>query len=159
MVNTARRPGSAFALPTVPTRLPPYTVVETKPEAAACPRCSTRLYAGYDEMLCIVCGFADYSYTTEGLGKPSTNVVSSATRHVLRYVGDFPTLSQTLAHAHLVRVRNRAMYAVKCPFCHQSMERSSLSGKRPDVREERYRCQDGHRVSLIPTRSGKLGWK
>ena len=156
MVIMDRRPEASIASPMVSR---PYEVGEPKPKSSVCPRCSSRLYTGDDELQCIMCGFADYSVTKVGLDRPSTNVVSSATRHVFRYVGDFPTLSETLTHAQLVRVRNRAMYAVKCPFCQQEMERSSLSGKRPDIREERYRCTDGHRVSLIPTRSGKLGWK
>jgi hypothetical protein len=114
---------------------------------------------GYYEPECLTCGYADYSYTLDLPATRKKNVINSATRFVLRYVGNFPILSQTVAYVKLVRVRNRAVYAVACPFCSKEMERSSLSGKRPDVREERYRCTDGHRVSLIPRKSGAMGWK
>ena len=30
---------------------------------------------------------------------------------------------------------------------------------RREVREERYKCMDGHRVSLTPKTDGGLGWK
>ena len=69
------------------------------------------------------------------------------------------TTSETLIHARLQRVRNRVIYDVTCPFCEARMERSSLSGKRRDLREERYRCPKEHRVSLIPKRGGGMGWK
>ena len=86
-------------------------------------------------------------------------MISSGTRYVLRYVGDFPSLSETLTHVQLRRLRNRVVYSVTCPFCQGEMEQSSLSGKRREMREERYRCTDGHRVSLTPTPNGALGWK
>ena len=127
--------------------------------AKTCKRCGSRVVMGYYEPECLTCGYADYSHTSSLSSGRQKNVVNSATRFVLRYVGDFPVLSQTLAYVKLVRVRNRAAYAVTCPFCSKDMERSSLSGKRPDVREERYRCTDGHRVSLIPRKSGAMGWK
>ena len=125
----------------------------------SCKRCGSRIVMGYYEPECVTCGYADYSHTLSLSSGRQKNVVNSATRFVLRYVGDFPVLSQTLAYVKLVRVRNRAAYAVTCPFCSKDMERSSLSGKRPDVREERYRCTDGHGVSLIPRKSGDMGWK
>ena len=86
-------------------------------------------------------------------------MVSAATHFVLRYVGDFPALSETLTHVRLVRVRNRVVYDVTCPFCGKAMVQSSLSGKRREVREERYKCEEGHRVSLTPGKNGHLGWK
>jgi len=145
--------------PSAPAQVAPWQP-EPPPRLTQCPRCSGRLYSGYDdEHKCVQCGFADYSRTPVGLGRPATNIVSSATRFVLRYVGDFTTLSETLAQARVVRLRNRAVYALRCPFCDEEMERSSLSGKRPDIREERFKCEEGHRVSLIPTKSGNLGWK
>ncbi len=85
--------------------------------------------------------------------------MSAGTRSVLRYVGEFPTLSETLTQVKLVRLRNRVVYGVTCPFCGQAMTQSSLSGKRREAREERYKCSDGHRVSLTPGRNGALGWK
>ena len=48
---------------------------------------------------------------------------------------------------------------VKCPFCEEHMDQTSLSGKRPDMREQRYKCPSGHRLSLIPNHRGVLGWR
>jgi hypothetical protein len=124
-----------------------------------CVKCHAPLFMGYYEPECLKCGYADYGYATQSSSDKQRNVVSSATKSILRYVGDFPNLSDRLVLVKLVRLRNRAVYAVACPFCKRSMMRSSLSGKRPDVREERYRCVDGHRVSLTPGKNGSLGWK
>ena len=70
-------------------------------------------------------------------------------------------LKETLAYVELRRFRNRIVRGVTCPFCEMEveMEQSSLSGKRKEIREERYRCPEGHRVSLIPRRDGSMGWK
>ena len=114
---------------------------------------------GYDEPQCLTCGFNDYTYATQALSRANRSIVSTATRFIIRYMGEFPSLSETLAHVRLIRVRNRVVYAVNCPFCDKTMDQSSLSGKRPEVREQRYKCMDGHRVSLIPTRDGMMGWK
>ena len=125
-----------------------------------CYRCGTRLVMGYDEPECMSCGWVDYSQTTAS--SASTNgasIISAATKYVLRYYGDFSNLAGTLVYARVVRIRNRVAYAVNCPFCNQVMEQSSLSGKRPDAREQRYKCSLGHRVSLVPTKRGMLGWR
>lgn len=124
-----------------------------------CPRCETRMVRGYDEPQCLSCGFADYEYTQEMKPRAGRSIVSTATRFILRYVGDFPTLTETLAHVRLVRVRNKVVYGVSCPFCNCAMDQSSLSGKRPEVREQRFKCNEGHRVSLIPGRNGMMGWR
>ena len=153
--------------PPIPT--PRFEVVERErsdPRGVAssatptlCRRCDTRLIRGYDEPQCPSCGYVDYSHAPEDAPDRAKCLISSATLHVLRYVGDFPSLSETLTHVKLIRVRNRVMYAVNCPFCERAMDQSSLSGKRPDVREQRYKCMDGHRVSLVPSKNGALGWK
>ena len=78
---------------------------------------------------------------------------------VLRYAGDYPPLSDTLTHVSLMRSQNRVAYEVKCPFCDKVMGRSSLSKRRPYVREYRYKCVGGHRVSLVPKTNGALGWR
>ena len=124
-----------------------------------CRRCDTRLMKGYDEPQCPNCGYVDYSHTLKRTPSRDASIISTATRYVLRYVGDFPSLSDTLTHVKLIRVRNRVVYAVNCPFCERAMDQSSLSGKRPDAREQRYKCMDGHRVSLVPKTNGALGWK
>jgi hypothetical protein len=105
-----------------------------------------------------LCGFVDYSYTpAKRVGVKS--IVSDGTRFILRYVGDFPSLAETLANVQLRRLRNRVVYGVQCPFCDGPMAQSSLSGKRREVREERYKCESGHRISLLPRKDGSLGWK
>ena len=124
-----------------------------------CPRCMTLLRVNYDEPLCLQCGYVDYSYVSKSSQMKKKNLVSAGTRYVLRYVGDFPTLTNTLTHVKLIRVRNRVIYGVNCPFCRKGMTQSSLSGKRREVREERYKCNQGHRVSLTPGKDGSLGWK
>lgn len=125
--------------------------------APACERCGTRLVMGYDEPECIECGWSDYSKTK--VKSRSDSVFSAATRHILRYVGDFSTLAHILVHVRLVRSGNRAVFAVACPFCRKQMEESSLSGRRPDLREQRYKCVDGHRISLVPVKGGLFGWR
>ena len=124
-----------------------------------CPRCETVLSVNYDESICMVCGYVDHQYSPVELLSKRENMVSSGTRYVLRYVGEFPSLRDTLAHVKLQRLRNRIVFGVSCPFCDKSMMQSSLSGKRREVREERYKCTEGHRVSLTPTKNGALGWK
>jgi len=124
-----------------------------------CPRCDTRLVKGYHELECLTCGFNDYSYPIEVEPAAKRSIVSTATRFVIRYMGEFPTLRETLAYARLIRVRNKVVYAVNCPFCTKAMDQSSLSGKRPEAREQRYKCMDGHRVSLVPAKDGMMGWK
>ena len=78
---------------------------------------------------------------------------------VLRYAGDYPPLSDTLIHVSPLRVRSRVAYEVKCPFCDEAMDRYSLSKRRPYAREYRFKCADGHRVSLVLKANGPLGWR
>lgn len=128
--------------------------------ALLCVRCDTRLMIGYYEPQCPSCGYVDYSHRPENSSDKGTSVISTATRYVLRYVGEFTNFTDTLAHVRLVRVRNRVIFAVNCPFCDKAMDQSSLSGKRHELREQRYKCMDGHRVSLVPSDNGAaLGWK
>ena len=124
-----------------------------------CPRCDTQLRINYDEPECLQCGYVDYSYTPPASKRSTKSIISAGTRYILRYVGEFPSLVDTLTHIQLRRLRNRVVYGVICPFCGNSMDQSSLSGKRREVREERYKCDQGHRVSLTPGKNGALGWK
>lgn len=124
-----------------------------------CPRCEAQLRLNYEELVCLQCGFVDYDYVPPRARRKKKTVISDGTRYVLRYVGDFESLSQTLTQVQLQRMRNRVVYSVSCPFCSKPMIQSSLSGKRREVREERYKCIDGHRVSLTPAKNGSLGWK
>ena len=138
----------------------PSTNARTQVEHALCPRCEASLVSNYHEPQCLQCGYVDYSYTPPTqIGR--RNLMSAATRYVFRYVGDAPKLAETLAHVQLRRLRNRVVFGVTCPLCDDDveMEQTSLSGKRKEIREERYRCPQGHRVSLIPRKDGSMGWK
>ena len=140
--------------------LAPSTDTKSQVKHSACPRCEASLVSNYYEPHCLQCGYVDYSYTPPSkIGKK--NLMSAGTLYVFRYMGDSPTLSETLAHVQLRRLRNRIVFGVTCPFCDDDveMEQSSLSGKRKEIREERYRCPYGHRVSLIPRKDGNMGWK
>ena len=131
----------------------------SQPNSMICPRCQGKLRITYEEPECLQCGFVDYTYTPDPAIRPKKSIVSTGTHYILRYVGDFPSLSNVLTHVKLRRERNRVVFGVACPFCKQAMVQSSLSGKRREVREERYKCLEGHRVSLTPAQGGKLGWK
>ena len=161
---TTFRPG------TPPTVVPAPRVVEVTPKVISrpipasgtrplCPRCSDSLVKGFNEPECLKCGYVDYGFVDRSKSARPTNLVSAGTRYVLRYVGGSDGLVETLAYVQAVRLRNRAVYEVCCPFCSATMEQSSLSGKRRDIREERFKCVQGHRVSLTPGRNGSLGWK
>ena len=142
-----------------------FVQTHTNPEHAAtasrkmvCPRCEAPLYITYEEPECLQCGYVDYRYTVPGVAA-SKSIISSATRYVIRYVGTFPALMDLIAHVQVQRVRNFVVHGVKCPFCDRQMIQSSISGNRKGVREGRYRCEEGHRVSLTPAKDGSLGWK
>ncbi len=133
---------------------------QTRRSRMICPRCQAKLRINYDEPECLQCGYVDYSYVPAPSNKQTKkSIISTGTQHILRYVGEFPSLTETLTHVQLQRLRNRVVYGVDCPFCGNSMDQSSLSGKRREVREERYKCSQGHRVSLTPGKDGSLGWK
>ena len=132
--------------------------VEAGSRKTSCPRCSARLFVGYHEPECLQCGWVNYDHQAP-VQPQKKSILGSATRYILRYVGEFPALSETLAHVKVVRLRNRAVYGVACPFCTKPMTQTSLSGKRREVREQRYECGLGHRVSLTPAGRGSLGWK
>lgn len=147
---------SDFYMVTPASTLPPQSSFGK--QQLLCPRCDASMIITYDEPKCVICGHVDYGYT------PPTQIASKspmgkATESRFRYIGDSKNLSETLVYARLKRVRNRVIYDVTCPFCEASMEQSSLSGKRREQREERYRCPVEHRVSLVPKRNGDMGWK
>ena len=126
-----------------------------------CPRCSTKLIKTYHEPECLQCGYQDYDYSSDTSRSRNRSLLSSATRFVVRYIGDSPSLKEVTTLVQAVRVGNRLAHAVECPFCpdRKIMEQSSLSGKRREVREERFKCEDSHRLSLTPDRTGVLAWK
>ena len=126
-----------------------------------CPRCDTRLLMGYDEPQCPLCGFVDYSYAPISVIPELKGLLSSGTKTVVRYIGDSPGLKEVTTVVRAVREGNRLTHQVNCPFCPDGklMTQSSLSGKRREVREERFRCEESHRLSLTPKRNGHLAWK
>lgn len=142
-----------------PTDQPIISVVKSP---TTCPRCQAQLSANYDEAICMQCGYVDYNYTDQS--KPSTgrgSLLSSGTRSIIRYMGEFHSLDATLIDAKLIRAGNRAVYAIICPFCDtpRPMILSSFSNRRKRVWEDHYKCGIGHRVSLASGQRGIIGWK
>ncbi len=124
-----------------------------------CPRCEAPLRITYEEPQCLQCGYVDYRYTAPAVGAGKKNIMSSATRYVIRYAGTVPALTHLTAHVHVERVRNFVVHGVKCPYCNKQLIRSSVLGNREGVQKGRYRCDEGHRVSVTPDKDGGLGWK
>ena len=60
-----------------------------------CPRCNTKLIIGYDEPECATCGYVDYEYEPPVIINDKS-ILSSATKYILRYIGDFENLSNNL---------------------------------------------------------------
>jgi len=139
----------------------PVPAPEPKAPKTHCPRGHGQLYSQYDDLVCVHCGFREYLTPKVTERKNGHNLVSAGTLYVIRYCGDAATLQNTLLKIKAIKIRNRVGFLVKCPFCNANriMEQASLSGKGRKAREERYRCMDGHRVSLLPARAGAWGWK
>ena len=157
MVNAVVKP-HAPGIPSPTTGLSPEpTRALDARDHKTCPRCNGHLRMSYHEPECLQCGYADYRYTPPT--SPVTSLVSSATRYVLRYVGESSALADTLTHAELRPVRGRAAFQLTCPFCSGPMLQSPLSGKRTESTEDRYKCGEDHRVSLTSGSDGPLDWK
>ncbi len=124
-----------------------------------CPRCGARLWMSYEEPECLQCGYVDYNYETHASGDRGKGVISTGTEFVVRYVGNFAPLANTVLRVKLMRHGNRLVYGMHCPFCGEAMHLSSLGVKRWELREERYKCSQGHRLLLSPDRDGSFGWK
>ena len=124
-----------------------------------CPRCESPLYLNYDEPQCIQCGYVDYRYVPPDAHKKKRSLVSMGTRFVLRYRGMAKALSDTLAHVQVRRRRNKVIFLISCPFCNSEMTLAAVSGKRREMREEMYKCRSGHRIALLPSLNGMLGWR
>ena len=149
-------------VPIVPRRVTPGLpgpAREGKPNKVHCPKCSARLTINFDESECLSCGFVDYEYFSPRTIQERNSIISTGTRYVLRYIGEFPALTEVVTHVKVYRVRNRAVFGVRCPFCGSGRSQSSLSGTRREIREERYKWTAGHRGSLCPNPEGVLGWK
>ena len=147
-------------VPVVPRKVSSgLTAEKAQSNKTHCPKCSAQLHRNYDDAECLNCGFVDYDFVPPVSKRKQNSIIGTGTRYVLRYVGEFPTLSDVVTHVKVYRVRNRVVYGVRCPFCGSGMSQSSLSGKRREIREERYKCTSGHRVSLCPNGDGDIGWK
>lgn len=140
---------------------------------AKCPRCHARLFTCREllESNCFYCGFADYSAPILPPGEIKGGFRSLARVFFIRYKKKevtkwgyqesvfnkgFPLrLRMTTKALETGKVGNtdssKIILIPTCPFdgCGDEMAASSLSGKRRDRREERYKCPAGHRISLF----------
>ena len=125
-----------------------------------CPRCTARLFENYDEMLCVHCGYADYSRPVRRQTTGTRNALNTATLWIVRYVGDSPSLANNLMQVRTERSGYCIAYKATCPYCKSAMSQSSRrSSRRIEKREERHRCDYGHIVTLTWDGDGNLGWK
>lgn len=124
-----------------------------------CPRCSGFIHWGYEEPGCLQCGYVDYFSPPQRTTSKSTSILNKGTEYILRYKGDSECLAEILTIVKVVRIKNRVTFALNCPFCGVRMEQASMSGHRKEIKEERFKCPTGHRVSLIPSEEGVVGWK
>ncbi len=131
----------------------------SKKDKLHCPKCSSTIVKTYYEPQCLQCGYVDYSSELDKIESPGSTVVGSATRYMVRYKGHSENFKDKLTHVKVIRIKNRIVFDVNCPFCDSSMEQTSLSGKRKDLREERFKCDQGHRVSLVPAKKNGIAWR
>ena len=125
-----------------------------------CPRCTARLFENYDELLCVRCGYTDYSRPAHRSTTGTRNALNAATIWIVRYVGDSPNLGNTLTQVRTERSGYCIAYKVTCPYCNSTMSQSSRrSSRRIEKREERHRCDYGHIITLRWDEEGDLGWK
>lgn len=132
-----------------------------KSDAITCPKCCGQLRSNYSdqEPECWVCGYVDYSFVPKT--KVSKSLISTGTRFLVRYVGHFPAMRGRLVHIRAVRGSGVAKigHDATCPFCGKIMEAAALSIKRKHMSEDRFICSQGHRISLLQTQDGDIGWK
>jgi uncharacterized protein YbaR (Trm112 family) len=129
-------------------------------QSTVCPRCETRLWlTAYGELECLLCGFVNYHYMFPTNGK-ALSVLSTATGLVVRYVGDYPALADIQTEMRSQRVKNRVVYVVDCPWCHEPMRLVAAAGKRKHRGKIRYECSVRHRINLTPPENGLgMGWE
>ncbi|MDP6714208.1 MAG: hypothetical protein QF368_06255 [SAR202 cluster bacterium] len=123
-----------------------------------CPRCDSGMVAVYDELDCMICGYVDYSWTppssrSRGAGR------GAEVRYRLPYVGDSSSMVGNTIIVTVDRRTTKQPLNVSCPFCDGGMEQTSLTCSGKGAREERYICNQSHRVSLMRDREGGLGWR
>ena len=94
-------------VPVVPRKVSSGLAAQkAKSNKTHCPKCSAQLRRNYDDAECLNCGFVDYDYVPPVIEKKQTSIIGTGTRYVLRYVGEFPTLSDVVTHVKVYRVRN-----------------------------------------------------
>ena len=157
------------------TPLPTPNITPAALPARACPRCSSApLLSNFDETKCVHCGYVEYALTdgheqtaAESNADESIDIASQpfrATTYAVRYAGAFEQQKGKIvfvtAYAEPNQKKRDALLRVQCPFCMDSdsdsdsdspamMSPASLSGKRRRMNEQRYRCDLGHRLSLL----------
>ena len=86
-------------VPIVPRRVTPGlpgTSGKPKTNKSHCPKCSARLAVNFEEAECLSCGYVDYEYTVQRPEQTKNSVIGTGTRYVLRYIGEFPALTEVL---------------------------------------------------------------
>ena len=123
-----------------------------------CPRCDNGMVVVYDELDCMICGYVDYSWTPPS-ARPRRLNRGAEVRFRLPYVGSFKSMQGNVILARLDRTTTKQALDISCPFCGNCMEQTSLTCSGKGVREERYICDQNHRISLMRDREGGLGWR
>jgi transposase-like protein len=132
--------------------------------SAVCPRCGDKLRVDYpdQEPQCLMCGYVRYEYTPRL--RRGGSVLETSTQFRLRYAGYYDELRETIVRVSMSRLNNsngsiRLVSHPECPFCGQLMQLVSLSGKRKERTEDRYRCPEDHRISLLMGPGSEMGWR
>ena len=81
-----------------------------------------------------------------------------STQHVIQYGGGLRALTETSIYGKVARRGNSAGFDIPCPFCSQATEEVSLSGKRREGKERRFKCADGHGVLVRESSNGMYVW-
>lgn len=149
----------------------------------SCKKCGAVLLQSYDELKCPRCGWVDYSYEGEadsegpslfanrngrGSGKERGGPVVTAEGRIVpgyiaRYSGDHEHLKGRQINIGLLKSTNtramgtgtKLMLVPQCPWCEARME---YIGRMKPRREERFRCVQEHRISLVD-RGGQYTWE
>ena len=130
-----------------------------------CDRCETGVMAAQgDDLVCLSCGYRLYD---AAINAPSVKGGLPGNVHILRYLGKYEEMGNKTLIVEVSAVENRARAQVTplCPFCAAPMAdigvANTRTGKgqgglwnRKDV--QRYRCADGHRISIA---AGMAGWE
>ena len=148
-----------------------------------CKKCGGVLMQSYDELKCPKCGWVDYSYESEpvstglslfanrngrGSGKERCGPIMIAEGRIVpgyiaRYSGDYEHLKGTQINIGLLKATStramgtatKLMLVPQCPWCEARME---YIGRMKPRKEERFRCVQEHRISLVD-RGDQYTWE